>query len=140
MSPSRIFGPGRSPSRPTSRPARCAASRAIAISSMWDSRVPCEKLRRSTSAPTLITPARISGLRVAGPSVATIFVRRKVLLLIAALVLVLVVFEVEPAEKFLGLAPAAGGHTQGDVAAAEEVERPIGRDHRLDPSLVEMPA
>ena len=73
----RSFGPGRSPSRPTSRPASCEASRAIATLAACSSRVPCEKLSRKTSAPARISSAIRSTERVAGPIVATILVRRR---------------------------------------------------------------
>src|SRR4051795_4119808 len=42
---------------------------------------------------------------------------------------------VEVGEVPLGLAPALGGDAQGDVAAAEAVERPIGGEDGLDPGL-----
>src|SRR3954452_20848399 len=35
----------------------------------------------------------------------------------------------------LGLAPALGGHAQGDVAAAEAVEGPVEGEGGLDPGL-----
>ena len=72
----RSLGPGRSPSRPTSRPAACDASRAIATFSACSSRLPWEKLSRKTSAPARISSAIVSTERVAGPIVATILVRR----------------------------------------------------------------
>ena len=53
----RSFGPGRSPSSPTSRPAASAASRAIATLAACSSRVPWEKLSRKTSAPARISSA-----------------------------------------------------------------------------------
>jgi hypothetical protein len=75
--PMRSFGPGRSPSRPTSRPAIFDASRTMLTFSACSSRVPCEKLSRKTSAPAWIRLTSLSTERVAGPIVATIFVRRR---------------------------------------------------------------
>ena len=75
-SPSRSLGPGRSPSSPTSRPAISHASRIVAMRSACSGGVACEKLTRRTSAPARISSTRWSRSLVAGPTVATIFVRR----------------------------------------------------------------
>ena len=75
-SPIRSFGPGRSPRIPTSLPLRSAASRAMVTFSAWSARVPWEKLKRKTSAPASISSSMPSTLRVAGPIVVTILVRR----------------------------------------------------------------
>ena len=45
--------------------------------SAWSSWVPWLKLRRNTSAPAWKSRASTSGVEVAGPSVATILVRRR---------------------------------------------------------------
>ena len=83
-------------------------------------------------------------LRVVGgrPSVATILVRRMVERLLAMVALFRKrrwsFVEVEPAEELLRLAPAPRRHAQRDVAAAEAVQRTVGRDHRLDAGLLEV--
>ena len=76
ISPIRSFGPGRSPSSPTSRPARSAAWRASSIVSACSCGSPWAKLSRSTSAPAAINSVSVCSERLAGPIVATIFVRR----------------------------------------------------------------
>src|SRR3954452_5108895 len=74
--PSRSLGPGRSCRMATGRPARPAASRTRATFSACSSSEPCEKFNRATSMPASTMRASTSGLRDAGPMVATIFVRR----------------------------------------------------------------
>src|SRR5258706_8411306 len=74
----RIFGPARSASMPTLRPAVSAAARTSSTRRRCESRVPWEKLMRATSSPASIMPAITAGSSVAGPSVATILVRRAV--------------------------------------------------------------
>src|SRR5579862_8112548 len=71
----RIFGPPRSSSTPTHRSARRAAARTAASRRRRSSTVPCEALRRTTSTPARIICVSTSGSSVAGPRVATIFVR-----------------------------------------------------------------
>ncbi|MDT4842191.1 hypothetical protein FQZ97_760820 [compost metagenome] len=74
--PTRIFGPCRSAMMPTSRPARCAASRTRVARSMWSCAVPCEKFSRTTLTPARIIASSRAGSLEAGPRVATILVAR----------------------------------------------------------------
>ena len=74
--PMRSFGPGRSCSTATWRPARPAAWRTSDAVSACSSAVPWEKFRRATSIPASTMRTSTSGSRDAGPMVATIFVRR----------------------------------------------------------------
>ncbi len=60
----------------TWRPARSAAVRRRAAVSAFSSGVPCEKFRRATSIPASIIRTSTSCESLAGPIVATIFVRR----------------------------------------------------------------
>jgi hypothetical protein len=60
----------------TWRSARPAASRTRRAVSAWSSLVPCEKFSRATSMPASTIRTSTSGAREAGPTVATIFVRR----------------------------------------------------------------
>ena len=76
IEPIRSFGPGRSPRIATSRPTSSAAPRIASIVSAWRSGSAWEKLSRSTSAPAAISSASLRGSQVAGPTVATILVRR----------------------------------------------------------------
>src|SRR5438034_2108934 len=72
----RIFGPWRSAMMATVHPRLCATSRTIRARSWWSLAAPCEKFRRTTSTPAAIIRVRTSGVLLAGPSVATIFVAR----------------------------------------------------------------
>src|SRR3954468_4685632 len=72
----RSFGPCRSISSATGRAARSAAARTSAARRRSSSCVPCEQFRRAQSRPAAIRRSRTPGASVAGPSVATIFVRR----------------------------------------------------------------
>ncbi len=74
--PVRIFGPERSWRRAIGRRSRAAISRTALTTARCSSCVPCEKLRRKTLTPASISCSSFSGLREAGPTVATIFVRR----------------------------------------------------------------
>ena len=74
--PARIFGPGRSASTPTGRPTRRATSRTVASRSRCSSTVPWLRLSRTTSTPARTIASSRAGSSLAGPSVATIFVRR----------------------------------------------------------------
>ena len=76
--PVRIFGPERSWRSATGRWSRAAMSRAARITSRCSSCVPWEKFSRKTFTPARMSFSSISGLREAGPMVATIFVRRMV--------------------------------------------------------------
>src|SRR6266545_2637764 len=69
-------GPCRSTSTQAGAPAASAPRRAAAIHPARSSGVPCEAFTRITFAPASISAATRSGVPVAGPSVATIFVRR----------------------------------------------------------------
>src|SRR6185312_8525711 len=71
----RILGPPRSRRTPTHLLARCAASRTISNRRRRSSTVPCEALSRTTSSPAPIMSVRTAMSSVAGPTVATIFVR-----------------------------------------------------------------
>src|SRR5262245_19749209 len=74
--PMRSFGPGRSCSSATGRPARPAASRthsAVSACSSWE---PWLKFSRATSIPASTMRPSVSRSRDAGPIVATIFVLR----------------------------------------------------------------
>ena len=75
-SPIRSFGPGRSPRIATSRPTVCEAARIAAIVSACFSGPAWEKLRRKTSVPASIICSSTPGDQLAGPTVATILVRR----------------------------------------------------------------
>src|SRR6185437_11562920 len=72
----RIFGPCRSARMPTSRPAAAEAARTALARARWSSGWPCERLRRTTSTPSAISFSSMPGASLAGPSVATILVRR----------------------------------------------------------------
>ena len=73
-----IFGPCKSPMMPMWRPTLAAISRTVATRAAWSADVPCEKLMRNTSAPATINCSSTAGSSVAGPKVATIFVRRRI--------------------------------------------------------------
>ena len=74
---SRSFGPWRSNSRPIARPERCAAAAHVgrAATQVVVRAVPSSSAARSR-APASTSASRTPGGSVAGPSVATIFVRR----------------------------------------------------------------
>ncbi len=74
--PIRIFGPDRSCKSAIGLCSRAAISRTLPITARCSSCVPCEKLRRKTSTPAWTSRSSCSGLREAGPTVATILVRR----------------------------------------------------------------
>src|SRR6185312_13824441 len=74
----RILGPPRSSSTPTLTPARSVASRTSFKRRPRSSRVPCEALSRTTFTPAWIMSRSTPGSSVAGPAVATIFVRLEV--------------------------------------------------------------
>src|SRR5712691_11416709 len=74
--PTRMRGPCRSTSTATATSAAAAASRTAAIHVARCSGVPWDEFTRMTFAPAPINPAIPSGVPVAGPSVATILVRR----------------------------------------------------------------
>ena len=76
--PVRIFGPERSWRSATGRWSRAPISRAARITSRCSSCVPWEKFSRKTFTPARTSLSSISGLREAGPMVATILVRRMV--------------------------------------------------------------
>src|SRR5437660_3985904 len=80
----RILGPPRSRRTPTHLAARCAASRTRVRRGLRSSTVPCEALRRTTSSPARIISVSTPRSSVAGPTVATIFVRRSIVFLPAA--------------------------------------------------------
>ena len=69
-------GPWRSIRTATGAPAASAARRTAATHPARSSGVPWDAFTRMTFAPASISPAMRSGVPVAGPSVATIFVRR----------------------------------------------------------------
>ncbi len=73
--PTRIFGPHRSASTATGRSP--AASRMAAYDSPWVWWSPWEKFRRKTSAPAAMSSRSRATDALAGPTVATIFVRRR---------------------------------------------------------------
>ena len=73
---SRSFGPCRSNIRPSGRPARAPAARTSAARRRRSSASPCEQFRRAQSRPAATSWSSTPGASVAGPSVATIFVRR----------------------------------------------------------------
>src|SRR5512145_2485491 len=81
MTPVRIFGPCRSPRIATARCRRRESSRMRRMTSVLAEWSPCEKLRRKTSAPTSIRASSICSDAQAGPTVATILVRRNMRLL-----------------------------------------------------------
>ena len=64
----------------TWRPAVAAASLACHARRMKSLRVPCEQLMRTPSTPARIIATRVAWSSVAGPRVATIFVRLSVLM------------------------------------------------------------
>lgn len=72
----RSLGPGKSARTATLRRSAAAASRRRATRRTCSSVVPCEKLMRATSTPASSTARRTAGGSVAGPSVATMRVRR----------------------------------------------------------------
>jgi hypothetical protein len=72
---SRSFGPCRSNSSPTDRSARFAAARTPPARRRNSSAVPCEQFSRPQSIPAATSASTIPFGSVAGPSVATIFVR-----------------------------------------------------------------
>src|SRR5439155_22199252 len=74
--PTRMRGPCRSTSTATATSAASAAFRTAAIQLARSSGVPWDEFTRMTFAPAPINPAMPSGVPVAGPSVATILVRR----------------------------------------------------------------
>ncbi len=76
--PVRIFGPERSWRRATGRWSRAAMSRVARMTSRCSSWVPWEKFNRKTFTPARRRLSSLSGLREAGPMVATILVRRMV--------------------------------------------------------------
>jgi len=75
-SPTRMRGPCRSRRIPTFFRARAAAERTRRQARVWSALVPWEKLRRATSSPARIMRASTGVDTEAGPSVATILVRR----------------------------------------------------------------
>ena len=77
-SPSRSLGPGRSPRIPTSRPTSSLTWRIRLTFSACSSGVPCAKLSRKTSTPASNSSRRTSSELLAGPTVATILVRRAI--------------------------------------------------------------
>src|SRR5262249_9724195 len=74
-----IFGPPRSSRTPTHRSARAVASRTNDRRRRRSSTVPCEALSRTTSSPARIISVNTEISSVAGPTVATIFVRRNII-------------------------------------------------------------
>ena len=62
---------------PMCRPTLSAIWRTVATRAAWSFDVPCEKLMRNTSVPARISCSSTAGSSVAGPKVATIFVRRR---------------------------------------------------------------
>src|SRR5262249_18057390 len=70
------FGPCRSAMIAIGRSSSSETSRTRRIRSAWSSCVPCEKLRRAASIPARASSSTRSRDDDAGPSVATIFVRR----------------------------------------------------------------
>ena len=72
----RIFGPGRSASTAANFPSVAPLRGTAATRSMCSSAAPCEKLTRATSTPARRIASSVVGRSVAGPRVATIFVRR----------------------------------------------------------------
>src|SRR5690606_3886912 len=74
--PMRIFGPCRSTSTPTARPALRASCRTVVTRRSCSRGVPWEKFRRTTSMPAEIMRLSTAGSLDAGPRVATIFVLR----------------------------------------------------------------
>ena len=101
---------GRRAARPRGRSPPTPA-RIRSMFSACSSRVPCEKLSRKTSAPARISSASVSTERVAGPIVATIFVR--------------------PARRVdaagLGSVASAGASGGAPVAAAPRASAPVAR-------------
>src|SRR5262245_18081289 len=75
-SPIRTFGPCRSAMIAIGRSISSETSRTSRIRSAWSSCAPCEKLRRAASIPARASSNTRSRDDDAGPSVATIFVRR----------------------------------------------------------------
>src|SRR5258708_1013254 len=73
-----IFGPGRSASTPTTLPSRSAASRTRAIRATVSASAPCESERRAMFIPAAIIARIVCSSSDAGPTVATIFVRRSI--------------------------------------------------------------
>src|SRR5262245_53369948 len=63
-------------STPIGRPAFASTARIACIRSLWSACVPWLKLRRNTSTPRWNSSRIISGVELAGPSVATIFAFR----------------------------------------------------------------
>ena len=70
--PIRIFGPWRSCRMPIGRPTSRSRARMAACTLAWSACVPWLKLRRKVSTPARNRAFSISGLSVAGPTVATI--------------------------------------------------------------------
>ena len=77
-SPMRSFGPCRSAMSAIGRPTSAAISRTSQARSECPSCVPCERLKRTASTPASMSARRRSRDSEAGPSVATIFVRRSI--------------------------------------------------------------
>ena len=73
--PVRTLGPGRSCKMPVWTPNSWLISRAWRMTVACSSGLPCEKFRRKTLAPAIMSERMISGLLEAGPTVATILVR-----------------------------------------------------------------
>ncbi len=76
ISPIRILGPGRSCSIATLRPNSADILRTLSITRRCCRKLPCEKLRRTTSIPARINPRMTSSDSLAGPMVHMIFVFR----------------------------------------------------------------
>src|SRR6185503_6869479 len=75
-SPILTFGPWRSAITAIGRPTSSATSRTWPAHLAWSSCVPCEKFSRATFMPARASSRTLSREDDAGPSVATIFVRR----------------------------------------------------------------
>src|SRR5579884_3183035 len=77
-SPMRSLGPCRSPMSAIGLPTSAAISRTSQARCECSACVPCERLKRTASTPASISAFRRSRESEAGPSVATIFVRRSI--------------------------------------------------------------
>ena len=75
--PVRIFGPCRSARMQIGLPNSLETIRTMRIRSAFCSCEPCEKFSRATSRPARTSSRKTSGVLEAGPSVATIFARRR---------------------------------------------------------------
>ncbi len=137
-SPSRSFGPGRSPRMPTHLPMSSPAARIRSMFSAWVSRSAWEKLSRKTSAPAEIIRSRIFGARDAGPTVATILVRRWVCSITGVPILNTCVSAALPARldrsrSFIGLAPVRAAGELVPASASSRARRARGRPRRDRP-------